>query len=504
MYSARRMALEGEGDTSTLASQMNEREQHSVIAGPTSGSPRRAAVVGAGPAGFYATDQLLGAGFEVDLIDALPTPFGLVRSGVAPDHPKIKSVTRVYEKTAAKPGFSFFGGVELGSDITRAELLERYHAVVYAVGTAIDNRLGIPGEDRPGSYPATRFVAWYNGHPEGTDEEFNLDSRRAVVIGNGNVAVDVARMLVLEPRELAVTDTADHALSVLSAAAIEEVVLLGRRGPAQAAFTNPELRELGELTRADVHVDPSELELDEHSARWLEVEADAIARRNVEVLREFSQRDPGGAGKSHRIALRFLRSPVAVLGEGEDGPVTGLEVVRNRIERDADGRMRAVPTGETERIECGLVLRSIGYRGRPVCDVPFDERRCLIRNVGGRVCDEESRSHRGEYVVGWIKRGPTGVIGTNKKDAADTVAKIVEDADSGALNDPPVPSGELAASWIRERVPSAVTWDGWRAIDEFERRAGETQSRPRVKLVRMQDLLDAADPAAAAAQGANR
>ena len=451
--------------------------------------PLRAVVIGAGPAGFYASDQLLQAGFEVDLIDLLPTPFGLVRAGVAPDHPKIKSVIRVYEKTAAKPGFRFFGGVELGSHINRGELLERYHAVVYAVGTDDDNRLGIPGEDRPGSYPATRFVAWYNGHPHATEEEFDLGARRAVVIGNGNVAVDVARMLVLEPSELAVTDTADHAIEVLSAARIEEVVLLGRRGPAQAAFTNPELRELGELTRADIHVDPAELDLDEHSERWLEEEADATARRNVQLLREFAEREP--TGKSHRVTLRFLRSPVEVLGQGEDGPVTGLRVVRNRIERSADGRLRAFPTEQFEEIECGLVLRSIGYRGRPVGDVPFDERRGVIRNAGGRVCDEESRSHRGEYVVGWIKRGPTGVIGTNKKDAADTVAKIVEDAESGALNEPAQPSAELAEEWIRERVPNAVTWEGWCAIDEHERRAGEPSGRPRVKIVRMEDLLGA-------------
>src|SRR5581483_7317072 len=310
----------------------------------------RAVVVGSGPAGFYTCDQLLGAGFEVDLIDLLPTPFGLVRSGVAPDHPKIKSVTRVYEKTAAKPGFRFFGGVELGCDVTRADLLERYHAVVYAIGTADDNRLGIPGEDRPGSYPATRFVAWYNGHPHATEEEFDLAATRAVVIGNGNVAVDVARMLVLEPDELAATDTADHAIEVLSAAGVEEVVLLGRRGPAQAAFTNPELRELGELTRADIHVDPAELELDENSRRWLEGEADATARRNVELLREFAAREP--SGKSHRVTLKFLRSPVEVLGEGEDGPITGLRVVRNRIERDSGGRLRAVATEETEEISC--------------------------------------------------------------------------------------------------------------------------------------------------------
>ena len=449
-------------------------------------SELRAAVIGAGPSGFYATDQLLDAGFDVDLIDALPTPFGLVRAGVAPDHPKIKSVTRVYDRTAAKPGFRFFGGVELGGDITRTDLLERYHAVVYAVGTADDNRLGIPGEDRPGSYPATRFVAWYNGHPEAADDEFDLTARRAVVIGNGNVAVDVARMLVLEPSELAQTDTADHALADLARSQIEEVVLLGRRGPAQAAFTNPELRELGELSRADVDVDPAELGLDEHSARWLEQEGGATARRNVELLREFAQREP--AGRTHRITLRFLRSPIAMLGEGDRGPVAALQVVRNRIEPDGRGGLRAVATGETEEIECGLVLRSIGYRGRPVDDVPFDPRRGLIRNEGGRVCDEESRSHRGEYVVGWVKRGPSGVIGTNKKDAADTVAKIVADAAAGALGE----CDRYDADWIVERVPSAVGWSGWGAIDERECRAGSRAGRPRVKIVRVPELFAAA------------
>src|SRR4051812_39874268 len=258
------------------------------------GAGRRVAVVGAGPAGFYASAQLLDQGFEVDLIDLLPTPFGLVRAGVAPVHPKIKSVTRMYEKTARREGFRFFGGIELGTDISADELRERYHAVIYAVGTSDDNRLGIPGEDRPGSYPATRFVAWYNGHPHFCDETFDLSAKRAVVVGNGNVAIDVARMLLVTPDELAVTDTADHALEALAAAGVEEVVLLGRRGPAQAAFTNPELRELGELTRADVDVDPAQVELDEHSATWLEAEGDPTAKRNVEILREYASRSPNG------------------------------------------------------------------------------------------------------------------------------------------------------------------------------------------------------------------
>jgi ferredoxin--NADP+ reductase len=425
----------------------------------------RCAVIGAGPAGFYASDKLLAAGFEVDLIDALPTPFGLVRSGVAPDHPNIKAVTRVYEKTAAKPGFRFFGGVVLGEHVSRADLLERYHAVVYATGTELDKRLGIPGEDLPGSYPATRFVAWYNGHPDACDESFDLSAQRAVVIGNGNVAIDVARMLLLDPGELALTDTADHAIGPLSEAKVSEVVLLGRRGPEHAAFTNPELRELGEMTGVDVQVDPAELEGSEEPE-------EPTKRRNVEILRGYAERGPGSAGR--RISLKFRRSPVEILG---DDRVTGLRVVRNRIENG-----RAVPTGEQEVIGCGLVFRSIGYTGRPIDDVPFDTAHGLIRNDGGRVCDANGTPCRGEYVVGWIKRGPSGVIGTNKKDAADTVARIVEDAEAGLLNAPKAD----AEGW-----PDAVTWEGWQAIDEHERAAGEPHGRPRVKLVRIDDLVAA-------------
>jgi ferredoxin/flavodoxin---NADP+ reductase len=421
----------------------------------------RAAVIGAGPSGFYATEQLLKAGFAVDLYEALPTPFGLVRAGVAPDHPKIKSVTRVYEKTATHEAFRFFGGIELGKDISREELLERYHAVVYAIGTATDNRLGIPGEDRPGSHSATEFVAWYNGHPDFADHEFDLSASRAIVIGNGNVAVDVARMLVLDPDEVSVTDTADHAVEGLAGCGVQEVIVLGRRGPAQAAFTTPELRELGEMTRADIVVDPFD-EVDD-------AELDSGAKRNMDVLRDYAQREP--TGKERRVELRFFYSPVEILGEGEDGPVTGVRVVKNEL---VDGR--AVPTGEEHVISCGLVFRSIGYRGVPVADIPWDDKRGLIRNEGGRVAP-------GEYVVGWVKRGPSGVIGTNKKDSADTVARILEDREAGALNEPTV---------VPEVPEGAITWEGWRAIDEVETAAGEAQGRPRVKLVRIEHMHDAA------------
>jgi ferredoxin--NADP+ reductase len=445
----------------------------------TSSGPPRAAVIGAGPSGFYTADQLLNAGFEVDLYDALPTPFGLVRAGVAPDHPKIKSVIRVYMRTAGHEDFRFFGGIQLGRDVTREELLARYHTVVYAVGTSTDRRLGIPGEDRPGVHAATEFVAWYNGHPDFAERSFGLNDGRAVVIGNGNVAIDVARMLILDPGELTRTDTADHALDALAVAGVTEVVLLGRRGPAEAAFTNPELRELGELARADVIVDPAQVE-------DVSEPDDATARRNLEILRSYARREP--SGKSHRLEFRFLRSPIEILGERPDGPVSGVRVSVNRLVLGPGGRIQAEPTGVEEVIECGLVLRSIGYRGVPLPGIPFDERRGLISNANGRVVDVDGVCP-GEYVVGWIKRGPSGVIGTNKKDAADTVARITEDAVQSALNNPTAPDREEVSAWLSERVPDHVTWAGWEAIDAHESALGRPLERPRVKLVSIEELL---------------
>ena len=446
-----------------------------------------AAVIGAGPSGFYAADQLLRAGVAVDLFDALPTPYGLVRAGVAPDHPKIKSVTRMYDKTAAHPDFRFFGSVEVGTDVTPEDLLDRYHGVVYAVGTPTDNRLGIPGDDRPGSVAATQFVAWYNGHPAHADEAFDLSCSRAVVIGNGNVAIDVARMLVLDPDELAATDTADHAIEAFAGSSVTDVVILGRRGPAQAAFTNPELRELGELARADIVVDAAELQLDPASAAWLESDdASPTARRNMSILREYAARE--GGTKSHRVELRFCRSPVEIVGDG-DGPPTGVRVARNRLEPDPRGGVRAVVTDEQEVIDCGLVIRSIGYRGRPLPGVPFDDRRGLIRNDGGRVCEHDGTPRPGEYVVGWIKRGPSGVIGTNKKCATDTIAHFLADLEDGRLDRPLVSDRDAIAGWLRRRVPALVTWRGWEAIDEHERGLGAPVGRPRVKLVRVPQML---------------
>ena len=322
----------------------------------------------------------------MDIFDRLPTPFGLVRAGVAPDHPKIKSVIRVYEKTAAREGFRFFGNVEVGRHVSAAELAERYHAVIHAYGSPTDRQLGIPGEDLQGSHPATAFVAWYNAHPDFAELEFDLSCERAVVIGNGNVATDLARMLALTREELETTDTAEHAIDVLGASKVREIVVLGRRGPAQAAFTNPELRELGEMKDADVDVDPAEVELDDLSRAYLASdEADITTRKNVEIFTEFSQRQP--EGKRRRIVLRFLRSPVEIQG---DGRVERLIVARNELYRDESGAIRPRDTGERETLECGLVFRSIGYKGVGLEGVPFDERRGVIPNQGGRVSDPES------------------------------------------------------------------------------------------------------------------
>jgi ferredoxin/flavodoxin---NADP+ reductase len=468
-------------------------------------SPIRIAVIGSGPAGFYAAGHLLkdGAGglsvdFEVDMLERLPTPWGLVRSGVAPDHPKIKSVTRIYEKTAAHPRFRFFGNVAFGEHVSRGELLDHYHAIVYATGTPVDRPLGIPGEELPGSHAATEFVGWYNGHPDHTDLEVDLRAaERAVVIGNGNVAIDVARMLVLAPSELAPTDTADHALEVLAGSRVSEVVIVGRRGPAQAAFTNPELLELGELADADVIVDPAELDraLAVHDAA---ADANITARRNVEILRSYAERPP--AGRAKRIVLRFLLSPVALLPD-DAGHLGTVELARNELVTDqtdpAHPQLRAHATGERETIAAGLVFRAIGYRGVALPGVPLDERRGVIPNDGGRVLDApEGRTGerlRGEYAVGWIKRGPSGVIGTNKKDAQETVDAILADAAPGGegLNVPAASASDPAAieRLLRERQPELVTYEGWTSIDRHERSLGESSGRPRVKLTRIEQML---------------
>jgi ferredoxin/flavodoxin---NADP+ reductase len=459
----------------------------------TDDSPLRVAIIGAGPSGFYAAGQLLGVSepqFAVDLYDRLPTPYGLVRSGVAPDHPKIKSVTRAYDKTTEHERFRFFGHVELGSDLTRAQLLEHYHVVTYTLGTSIDKRLGIPGEDLSGSHAATEFVAWYNGHPDHTGLEVDLQAEQVVVVGAGNVAIDVARMLALAPSELEITDAADHAIEVLRASGITEITILARRGPLQAAFTNPELLEMGELERADVDVVGAEL--DALSAVALQA-ADKTRRRNVEIIQDYAARPK--TGKPITVRFRFLASPVELLGD-EHGHVRAVRIENNAIVTGDEGSLGARGTGSFEEISAQLVFRSIGYAGQPVGDIPFDERRGLIRNEAGRVTDETGTHHVGEYVSGWIKRGPSGVIGTNKKDSQDTVDKILEDAAAGRLNQP---ASDDIEGMIATHCGHAVTWEGWQAINAIETAAGEASApgRPRVKLTEWATLREAAQQAAA-------
>ena len=444
------------------------------IARVTASANLRVAVVGSGPAGFYAASALLVSEepkVEVDLIERLPTPWGLVRLGVAPDHPNIKAVSRAFERTAAQPGFRFFGNVEVGRDVTHEELRALYDAVIYSVGAQTDRQLGIPGEDLPGSWAATEFVAWYNGHPDFQHLEFDLSHARAVVIGNGNVALDVARMLALTPEELAPTDTTDAAIEAINGAGVEEILVVGRRGPVQAAWTPVEVGELGELAGADIVVDPAQLRLDESSAAALEA-APPTVKRNVEHLRDYATRAP--TGKPRRIRLRFLASPVAIHG---DEKVEAIELVRNEL---VDGR--AVPTDERETIPCGIVFRSVGYRGVALTGVPFDEGSGTIPNEGGRV-------EPGLYVAGWIKRGPSGVIGTNKKDATETVEVLLADARAGKL--PPGGEGTLD-ELLAERGVDAVLYGGWEAIDAAERGAGEPHGRPRIKLATWDELLEAA------------
>jgi ferredoxin--NADP+ reductase len=456
---------------------MSAEEQH----------PLRVAVVGSGPAGFYAAGALLGGEVpvEVDMIERLPTPWGLVRLGVAPDHPKLKSVSRAYERIAERPGFRFLGNVELGRDLRHSDLARLYDAVIYAVGAQSDKRLGIPGEDLPGSWPATEFVAWYNGHPDFQELEFDLDVERAVVIGNGNVAVDVARMLALTPDELAPTDATDKAIAAIGRSKLKEIVMLGRRGPAQAAFTTPELQELGELAGADILVDPAELELDEASEAALA--GDTNARRNAEVLRQFAGRAP--AGKPRALQLRFLVSPVEILG---DERVEAIEVERNRLVPDGRGSLRAEPTGERETIPCGLVFRSVGYRGVALPEVPFDDGRGTIRNEAGRVLDEHGEPVAGVYCAGWIKRGPTGVIGTNKKDAVETVERLLDDERAGRVERRAGGTAGAVEELLTERGVQAVLYEGWSSIDQIERAAGEPHGRPRAKLATWDELLEAA------------
>jgi ferredoxin--NADP+ reductase len=458
----------------------------------TAERPLRVVIVGAGPTGYYAADHLLRQGgvvVEVDLFDRLPTPFGLVRFGVAPDHQKIKSVTAAFDKVAGNPRFRFFGHAELGKDLGVDDLRRHYHQVLYCTGAQTDRRMGIVGEDLRGSHPATEFVAWYNGHPDFRDCQFDLTKERVAVVGVGNVAVDVARVLCRSPEELAATDIADYALEALRHSRVKEVYLLGRRGPAQAAFTNPEIKELGELADADIAVRPEEAELDELTRASLAQNPDRATTRKVEILQSYAHRPR--TGKSKLLVVRFLVSPVELVGD-ETGGVTAIRLVHNRLVATPTGTLQAKPTGELEELPVGLVFRSVGYRGVPLPGVPFHDGWAVILNEKGRVLDPDTKQPIvGEYTAGWIKRGPTGVIGTNKPDAAETVACMMEDRARGIVLRPEEPTRAAVEALLRQRQPRYFSYDDWRRLDALEVAAGRRAGRPRVKFTSVDEMAQA-------------
>lgn len=446
----------------------------------------RVAIVGAGPAACYAADELLRrADVEVEMFDRLPTPWGLVRAGVAPDHPGTKSVSSMFESAFRRDTLQYRLNVEVGKHISHEELQAHHHAVIYAVGASADRRLDVPGEDLPGSHSATEFVAWYNGHPDYAGRSFDLSGERVVIVGNGNVALDVARVLTLSPDELAKTDIADHALDALRNSNIREVVVLGRRGPLQAAYTSAEFLALGYLKGVDVVIDPAELELDAHSRALLDdPEVEPSLRLKYELAQEYAAKAPNPDNK--RIVFRYLASPTEIRG---DGHVEELEFVHNELVPEGD-RVVARASDRTETLPASMVLRSIGYRGVPIPDLPFDERAGIVPNEHGRVVADGVHL-TGVYVSGWIKRGPRGVIGSNRVDATETVEQLLEDFTSGKLT---APQGDRAAleALLAQRQPDAVGRDGWKAIDAAEKSAGKAGGRPRVKFTTIEDLLEAA------------
>ena len=447
------------------------------------------AVIGSGPAGFYAAGELFRQQsweIKVDMFERLPTPFGLVRGGVAPDHQKIKSVQKIYSRIAENENFRFFGNVEFGRDIFQADLLEHYDAVIYSVGSPADRELGIPGEDLSGSHSATEFVAWYNGHPDFCDYKFDLSAKNAFVIGIGNVALDVARILAKTPEELAETDIADYALDALRASQLEDIWLVGRRGPVQAAFSPAELREFMELAEADVVVEQNVLELDAESQQILETDASNDTKKNIEILKQISLRDV--SAKKRRVHFLFLSSPVEISGNDK---VEKISLVRNQLLKREDGSLAAQPTEEINEAAAELVFRSIGYHGQPLPDLPFDQKSGTIPNECGQVKDPENgnKLRNREYVAGWIKRGPSGVIGTNKQDAVETVHRMLETFLNEKMEAGKNCANPDIVALLENRKVEYVSFADWKLIDVHETEAGQKQGRPRVKLTSIAEML---------------
>ena len=456
----------------------------------------RIAIIGAGPAGFYAAGALLRQKEDhvsIDIFDRLPTPYGLVRYGVAPDHQKIKSVTRIYERTMKDSRVRYFGNVNLGSDVTHADLKGHYDQIVYAVGAQSDRKLDIPGEDLEGSFSATEFVAWYNGHPDFRHYAFDLGVEGVAVIGVGNVAMDVTRILAKSVVELKTTDISDYALDELQESNVKRIHIFARRGPVQAKFTNPEIKELGELEMADVIINPADLELDEASKA--ELEGDRTSQRNLETMRVLAER--GATGKPKQIIFHFLRSPTEITGAG--GAISAITTEKNALFATETGYLSCRGTGAYREFDVGLVFRSIGYKGVPIPGVPFYDRWGIIPNEKGRVTAEHGGAVvPGEYAVGWAKRGPTGVIGTNKPDAVETVKLMLEDVDCAngtAARQQPNPHsdghgrpGDIV-SLLQEKDAAFVSFADWQILERIENERGAQRGQPRVKITNVDEML---------------
>ena len=455
----------------------------------TTNTKYNVAIIGSGPAGFYAADHLFKNKehiFHVDMYDRLPTPFGLVRLGVAPDHQKIKTVTRVFDKIATNPNFRFFGYVEFGKDINLFDLKKYYHIIIFATGAQTDRRMNIPGEDLKGSHTATEFVAWYNGNPDYKEREFDLSKETVAIIGVGNVAVDVARIFCRSEQELRKTDIADYALEKLINSKVKEVYMIGRRGPAQAAFTNPELKELGNLDDADLILDSEEIEPDQITKNFLEENEDKPTNRKLELLKEFSSNKE--TNKNKKLHIRFLLSPIEIAGS-DDNSINSIKLTRNELYKSPDGSIRPRSTNEKIELDVGLVFRSIGYRGVPLPDVPFNEDWGVISNEKGRILGKDKIHIEGLYATGWIKRGPTGVIGTNKTDSGETVKCIIDDIAANKFNKPQVVEPQSIESLIKERNDKFINYKQWQKVDQSEIERGQQLGRPRLKYTDIEEIL---------------
>jgi len=454
-------------------------------------NPLRVAVVGSGPSGFYAAEALLkqkDLSVRVDMFDRLPTPYGLVRGGVAPDHQKIKSVALVYEKIAGFPGFRFFGNVKLGQELQVEDLTARYHQIVYAVGNESDRRLGVPGEDLRGSHSATEFVGWYNAHPDFRGQQFDLSCESAVVVGLGNVAMDVVRILAEDPERLGGTDIAGYALDALMKSRIKTIYLLGRRGPAEASYSPQEIRDLGTLASADLIVKPEEAAVTEASKPLL---SDPIARKNADYVLEKSRAGEGTRLK--KIRLRFCASPAELLGK--NGRLEAVKIEKNRLVSDGRGGTKAEKTGEFEVLPAGLVLRAIGYRGIPIPGVPFDPKSGKTPNADGRVLDSRGQPLPGHYAVGWTKRGPSGLIGTNRADSAATAALMLTDAKAARALEPKQDPQNIG-DFLRARGARPVSFAEWKILDGLEKERGRALGKIREKFSNAEEMIAALETSA--------